>query len=146
MSHEFSRTYHAPRLTGGFVRDPFPHSSRPRRPTDLAGAIEQSAWAVRDTFITGMIFASAAVAVAQDDDNRGAPPRTSFYGSGGSTLIYLLTKPGIQRELKLDEATSKSLLKRPSGHSPTGSGELAGGRTVRIKQHTCRSRPIATMS
>lgn len=65
---------------------------------------------VREVFVTGLILVYATAAVAQDNDNRNDPARKPFYGSGGSTLIYLLTKPGIQQELDLDEAASKPLL------------------------------------
>jgi hypothetical protein len=61
---------------------------------------------VREGFVTGLILAIASAAMAQDGDKH----RTPYYGGGGSSLISLLTKPGVQAELDLGEAGSKSLL------------------------------------
>ncbi|MBS0206989.1 MAG: hypothetical protein JSS49_29285 [Planctomycetes bacterium] len=65
---------------------------------------------VRAALIPGFIFAWVAVAAAQSDDKANAPSRTPYYGSGGSTLIFLLTKPGVQQELRLEDSASQKLL------------------------------------
>lgn len=65
---------------------------------------------VRGTVVIGLILASAAAVAAPDDDKSTEPARTPYYGSGGSTLTFLLTKPGVQKELGLGESESKKLM------------------------------------
>ncbi len=65
---------------------------------------------VRGTLIAGMILAFAAAAVAQEDANRSETSRSPNYGPGGSTLITLVAKPGVQTEIGLAEPESKRLL------------------------------------
>jgi hypothetical protein len=60
-------------------------------------------------FFIGLILTGAAAGMAQDD-NRSEPSRPPFYSLAPSKLTWLLTKPGVQKELGLDESESRKLL------------------------------------
>src|SRR5436190_11827689 len=80
-----------------------------------------SACKVRSALIPGLILAFAAAAAAQNDNNPGDAPRKPYFGAGGSTLIFLLTKPGVQDELGLDKSESQKLLESLRKIDPTHS-------------------------
>lgn len=65
---------------------------------------------IRGAFTVGMMLAFAAAVLAQEDANRSETPRSPNYGPGGSTLITLVAKPGVQTEIGLAEPESKRLL------------------------------------
>lgn len=63
-------------------------------------------YTARHAIITGLILACAQLAMAQDDGQT----RTPYYGAGGSTLFSMVAMPGVQKELGLDDAVSKTLM------------------------------------
>lgn len=73
----------------------------------------------RSVLIGGLLVTFVVAAVGQDDNPRSEPPRTPFYGSIGSTLISMLTRNGVQKEIQLDNSASHTLLESLREIDPT---------------------------